>query len=107
MPEIQAEVDVTTACSLLENEYRRRTLRTLANGSGTATRRELARALARDGRRATERVEAALYHTHLPKLADGRAIRYDADSERVTLTDDGERLLGCVEAMERELCGRR
>lgn len=44
-------------------------------------------------------------HTHLPKLADAHAIRYDSDAETVALTDAGEHLLRCVDAMERELGG--
>ncbi|WP_115865455.1 DUF7344 domain-containing protein [Halorussus litoreus] len=107
MPEIQSEVDVATACSLLENESRRAILRTLANGSGTATRREIARTLAQDERRTSERIEAALYHVHLPKLATEGAIRYDLDSQSVTLTDEGERFFQFLDSIERRMDGQR
>lgn len=107
VPEIQPEVDVAAACSLLENESRRAILRTLANGSGTTTRRELARTLARDDRRTSERLEAALYHVHLPKLANEGAIRYGPNSRSVRLTDEGERFLRFLESIERKIDGRR
>lgn len=105
--EIRTEVELETVCSLLESECRRRVLRVLGDAPRT-TRHELGRALARDGRRTrpAERVEASLHHVHLPKLADANAIRYDPDAGTVAITEDGERVLQCLDALERRLGGR-
>lgn len=106
--EIQHRMDLGTACSLLESECRRRILRVLENTSGTTTRTELGRALARDDgqARSSGQVEIRLYHVHLPMLADANAIRYDAERETVAITEAGERVLQCLDAMEREFAGR-
>jgi hypothetical protein len=98
-------VDIETVCSLLDHEYRRRVLRVLADRSGTATRDDLARRLARDASRpeSREQIETSLYHLHLPKLADENAIRYDTGTETVELTEDGERVLQCLDAIEHRL----
>lgn len=106
MAETQPKVELETVCSLLENEYRRRVLRILETTPRT-TRDELTRAIAQDAHRSesVEEISVSLYHTHLPKLADERAIRYDADAETVAITGVGERLLDCLDAMERGLVG--
>lgn len=104
----QRRAELETVCSLLENEYRRRVLRTLENVSGKVTRSELGREVARTGRRteSPERVEMSLYHVHLPKLADENAIRYDVDAGTVAITEYGERLLLCLDAVESALTSR-
>ena len=108
MAEIQPEVTLETACSLLEDEYRRGVLRILGPWSGAMARRELARELAREVGRAeaVERVDRSLYHLHLPKLADENSIRYDTDSETVAITERGTRLLRCLDDLERGLADR-
>lgn len=105
--ETRTEVDLETVCSLLESERRRRVLRRLGETPQT-TRHELGRALARDGGRTepVERFEASLHHVHLPKLADANAISYDPDAGTIAITEDGERVLQCLDALERRLAGR-
>lgn len=108
MAEIRTEVELETACSLLENEHRRGVLRALDDRPGPMARDELARTLAQTAgqREAVERIEGSLYHLHLPKLSDEGAVRYDADAATVAMTEAGTRLLRCLDALERRLGGR-
>lgn len=66
------------------------------------TRDELAREIAHTSGQpeSTERILTALHHVHLPKLADERAIQYEADEGVVSLTARAERFLECLDSIE-------
>ena len=50
-------------------------------------------------RTARDRVSAALYHAHLPKLADLGVVSFDADAETVSAGPEADRVLAALEAL--------
>ncbi|MGM0591510.1 MAG: DUF7344 domain-containing protein [Halobacteriota archaeon] len=97
---LQPEDD--TILSLFGSPYRRRILRCLESAPEGMTANDLAREVTTETQRAESvaQVSATLRHTHLPKLADRNAIRYDAESGRASITAHGEKLVGCLDAIE-------
>ena len=103
---IRASVDAVSASESLDvndlhgafaEERRRLALDVLTDGSPPLDARTLARRVAaRETDSSTEsvpskrveRVHVALYHTHLPKLADFGLVDYDAEEAVVTDYDD-------------------
>lgn len=86
---------------LLSGRSRRFVLKQLAENDGVFTLDALAERLA-DGCTDTtiERARIALYHYHLPKLADRGAIEFDERSGDVVLTDGGKALLPTIRSLD-------
>lgn len=46
-----------------------------------------------------ERVRISLYHTHIPKLAEARLVKYDRENEMVVLTRPAEKVDEYLDAL--------
>ena len=91
-----SELSPTTIFDLLADDRRRYALHYLSRKVGAVPLAELAEALAlHEGdpsRDSYDRILTGLYHSHVPKLSDAGAVRYDPERETVALRDDDERL---------------
>lgn len=87
---------------LLGHEHRRHAITALRECDGAIGIDELTaevhRRCADDPRR--KQVETALYHAHLPKLDCAGIVRYDAEGERVKLTDSATQLTPFLELID-------
>lgn len=75
----------------LASERRRNALYVLYQSAGPLSVSTLAEEVAELEGADAERVATALFHVHLPKLADIGVVEYDTDDEAVRLTDLSER----------------
>lgn len=76
---------------LLANQRRRESLYVLVRREGPITVTELGDEVASVVEATPERVATALYHVHLPKLADAGVVEYDVETGTVRLTDAFDR----------------
>lgn len=80
-------LSATDVFPLLADDRRRNALHYLSQHVGTVPLGELAEQLAIWEDDPTydhyERILTSLHHSHLPKLVDGRLVRYDSDQETV------------------------
>ncbi|WP_424017306.1 winged helix-turn-helix domain-containing protein [Halorientalis pallida] len=96
---------VDTTFDLLANRTRRELLWYLATADGPTTVDEAAAHLANAGGipgRSAARIEIALVHSHVPKLASEGVVTYDERTRELDYRPDDaiERVLGCVRPME-------
>lgn len=82
--------DKSLVYDALSSSRRRDVVRLLDDADTALSLRDLAEAVAeREGDADDERikrVQASLYHVHVPKLADAGIVRYRQESDRVRLT---------------------
>ncbi|WP_415382564.1 hypothetical protein [Halosimplex sp. TS25] len=83
--------DKSLVYDVLSSTRRRDVVRLLDDADTGLGLRDLAEAVAeREGNADAEqirRIQASLYHVHVPKLADAGIVRYREESDRVTLTE--------------------
>lgn len=113
--EVESDPAIPETFELLADAHRQAILIHLATNGGHATLSELATELEfRETSRelgvasaygvdtADERSRRiSLHHVHIPKLADAKAVDYDAKTKTVTLRETGHSLLARLEA----ICG--
>ncbi|QLH83508.1 hypothetical protein HZS54_18555 [Halosimplex pelagicum] len=70
---------------------------TLADLADETARREHDRPVSEIASETVSEIYLALYHTHVPKLADGDAVRYDQDHD---IVDPRERVESLAQVLE-------
>lgn len=98
-------LDLDVTFSLLSSEYRRHTLR-LLDREGEMTLDRLARKLRNDIDEETTSITIQLHHDHLPKLADEGMVQYAVETNTVSITREGRRLLSNLIEIEAILGSR-
>jgi hypothetical protein len=99
---------VTDAFGLLGHRYRRHVVRTLddhgceltlADLADEAARREHGTPVSEIASETVSELYLALYHTHVPKLVDGDAVRYDQEADIVAPRDRVESLVQVLDVV--------
>ncbi|WP_436910634.1 DUF7344 domain-containing protein [Halosimplex marinum] len=99
---------VTDAFGLLDHRYRRYVVETLerhdceltlADLADEVARREHDRPVSEIDSETVSELYLALYHTHVPKLAEGDAVRYDQESDTVEPRERVETLAQVLDAV--------
>lgn len=98
-------LDLEATFSLLASEYRRHTLRWLQR-EGEMTLDRLARKLRNDIDEDSKSIKIYLHHNHLPKLADKGTVQYDVETNTVSITREGRRLVSNLTEIEAVLGSR-
>lgn len=92
------ESSIDDVYDLLADYQRRRLLVALYDGGKPQRLHALAHRLAneRGDPKGTDRVDARIYHCHIPKCEAVGMVQYDDDADTVALTEQGEKLAGAL-----------
>ncbi|WP_135851944.1 DUF7344 domain-containing protein [Halorussus salinus] len=113
---LRSVLELDDVFAALNNPRRRYLVYTLVEGSDEETLTELATKIAAweddvstdevtDERR--KRVQASLYHSHVPKLADLGVLSYDADKEVIVRAENTEQVEAVLHGAGTELDARQ
>ncbi|MFC3957471.1 DUF7344 domain-containing protein [Halovivax cerinus] len=103
MSETVVDGDERTVWRILGEPRRHHVVRHLNETNDVTTTADISRVIAEDCEVEYERIQSALRHVDVPKLADAGVVEYDAERDRIESTARVRRLCAILEAVEERL----